>query len=186
MPHRRFVAIARGLGVDEGATDAFVYAYQALPAADRRRLADAVARDLERAGEDPGRALAALFLAESDPSVLDHLFRALREPPAAPATFAFDASDGDAGGILLAFAENDAISALFLTWKGETTTVDVARVASSADAIERLRAMTGCARAREADADEAIDRAAERLWRHRRDGGVLPAGISRFAQLFSA
>lgn len=185
-PHRRFLAIARGLGVDDDATDAFLYAYQALPAADRRRLADAVAKDLEREGHDTGRAIAALFLSERDPAVLDHLWRALRTVPAAPTTLAFEAGTEDAGGVLLAFSENDALSALVVGWRGDDTTIVVTRVASSAEAIAKLRGLAGNSTARQSDTAAAIDVAAERLWRHRLRGGALPAGIVRFAPLFSA
>ncbi len=187
LPHRRFVAIARGLGIDDAATDAFVYAYSALPADDRRRLADAVVQDLERAGQDPGRALAALFLCEEDPRVLDHLWRALRAGPIAPpATLAYEAGTEEAGGVLLAMPERGALGALLIAWRADVTTVEVTTVVSSTDAIARLRALAGEAFARECQPGAAIDVAAERLWRHRLRGGALPAGIRRFAPLFSA
>lgn len=185
-PRSRFVAIARGLGVDDAATDAFVYAYTSLPADERRRLADIVAKDLERAGQDTGRALAALFLCEEDPAVLEHLWRALRGERAARATLAFEAGGEETGGLLLGLPEREALGALLIGWRAEHTTVDVALVGSSADAMARLGDLVGGAQVRPAEPARVIDLAAERLWHHRVRGGELPAGIGRFAPLFSA
>jgi hypothetical protein len=188
------VAIALGLGVDDEATDAFVFAYRAQPPEGRRRLADAVARDLDRAGHDPGRALAALFLAEDDPAVLEHLWKRLSRPAEAPASFACAAGDDTEGGVCLglegsveAACRGDARHpAHIVAWRGERVELAIEQVGSRAEAADRLAAFAGKSDAREAPVPWAVDEAAERVWRHLRSGGALPAGAERFAPLFSA
>ncbi len=190
IDRRRFVAIALGLGVDEEATDAFVYAYRAQSPVDRRRLADAVARDLDRAGHDPGRALAALFLAEEDPTVLAHLWERLHRSPDVPSSVAAVVGDDAHGGVFLGLRTEargaaSGLFALFVVWRGDRLELAVGEPESETEAIDRLGDLAGTRALRSAPVSWAIDEAAERLWRHLRAGGALPAGAERFAPLFS-
>jgi hypothetical protein len=184
---RRFVAIALGIGVDDEATDAFVYAYRAQGPDDRRRLADAVARDLDGAGHDPGRALAALFMAEDDPGVLAHLWARIRHVDAPPSCAAGTLGDEAEGGVYLALAEAQGLFVLYVAWRADQTTLEAGPARTEAEARGRLATLAPAgAKIREVPLAWAIDEAAERVWRHLRGGGALPAGAERFAPLFSA
>jgi hypothetical protein len=187
VQNRRFLAIASDVGLDPEATDAFVFAYEALAKDERLRLVDALMKDLARAGKDPGRAIAALFLTEEDPALIDHLYRALRTGSAAapPPAVAFEVGHEAEGGVLLAIPDGTALAALVVTWSEHDAHVTLSTVPSSVEAIELLRGGSGGV-ARACVASAAVDLAAARMWQFLAAGGALPAGVERFAPLFSA
>jgi len=159
--------IEHALG-DPDALDALVFAYEALPVAERLRMARAVVQDAER----PGPALATLLTVESNPSARALLAELLRQH--ASANVAFLSGTELCGEAWLRDVDRDgARDSLRIAWNDqEITELEVK--------AEDVSSFSGRATTR----DAALELIAPMLWRHLRRGGELPPGLARFARYF--
>ena len=158
--------IARALE-SASALDALLFAYEALPTAERLRMIQAVLQDAER----PAPVLATMLTVESAPVVRAHLEERLREVASAGVAFlSGDASRGQAELIDVAAAGERHF--LRIAWDAhEITELDVL----TAGSLPRGRPTTR---------EVALELVAPMLWRHLRRGRGVPPGVEHFARYF--
>jgi hypothetical protein len=153
---------------DLGALDALVFAYEALPTAERLGMAQAVVQDAQR----PGPALAALLAVETEPGLRARVTEMLRAHT--PGSVVFVSGTHASGEALLRDVGPTGLEAsLRIRWDDhEITDLE----------IKTKEDPRFCGEAVSHDA--AMDLVAPMLWRHLRRGGSLPSGVERFARLF--
>ena len=151
---------------DASALDALVFAYEALPVAERLRMLQAIVQD----AESPGPALAALLSVEPDPALRTRLGELLRTH--ASIHVAFVAGSADEGEALLPDVDRDGVrESLRIRW----TRCEISYLEIETDDVSSL---DGRATSRHS----AMELIAPMLWRHLRRGGGLPSGLTRFAR----
>lgn len=175
-------------------TEGLAAAWIGLDRDHRRLLVEAIVSDADAEGVSAASVLAALLSVEDDAEVARALADALRRAAAretlrpAERTRALFAGTEEAGTVVVvrplhgefvevlgvAWEEQGITSALFEPYvhRGELDEV-VRRIAD----IERLT---------DAAVPFVMDRLAPVVWRQRREGKPLPAGLDRFADLFSS
>ena len=151
---------------DPSALDALVFAYEALPVAERLRMAQAVVQD----AAIPGPALASLLAVESDPTLRDRLAELLQTH--ASVDIAFVAGTEDRGEAVLRDVDSEGVrESLRIAWDSG----EIQQIEMETDGFPRCR---GQATSRES----AMERVAPMLWRYLRRGGAPPSGLERFAR----
>ena len=151
---------------DPGALDALVYAYEALPTADRLGMVRAIVQDARR----PGPALASLLSVESDPTLRLRLGTLLRTHANLDMA-TLSGSDVRGTAVLRGVDEEGLAEALMISWNAhEIEQIDI-------------KPSEGLSYSGEPTTREAVmERVAPMLWRHLRRGGALPPGVERFAR----
>ena len=151
---------------DASTLDALVFAYEALPVAERFRMALAIVQD----AESPGPALAALLSIETDPALRTRLGELLQAH--ASIHVAFVAGTADEGEALLPDLDRDGVREfLRIRWTGR----EISYLEIESDDTSSL---DGHVMSRHS----AMELIAPMLWRHLRRGGGLPSGLTRFAR----
>lgn len=153
---------------DPSALDALLFAYEALPTAERLRMAQAVVQDAEQ----PIAALAAMLSVEAEPALRAHLGETLREM--AIAGVAFLSGTATRGELELIDVDRQGLRrVMHIAWAAHEIT-DL-RVHAAGDSFPRGRATPR---------ELALEHVAPMLWRYLRSGGALPPEAERFARYF--
>ena len=163
-----FSSLIRQALADARALDALVFAYEALPVAERFQMAQAIVQD----AESPGPALASLLSVEPDPALRMRLGELLQTH--ASIHVAFVAGTAEEGEALLRDVDRDGVrESLRIRWTGrEINCLEIE--------TDDTSSFDGRAMSRHA----AMEMIAPMLWRHLRRGGGLPSGLTRFARYF--
>lgn len=153
---------------DASALDAFVFAYEELPSAERRAMVEAVVQDAEL----PAPALAALLLAETNPSLRARIAEHLHASP--ELDFAWvSGTDAEGEALLRDVDPGGCQGTLRIAW-ADYEIRDLAIKPGHGESF------SGRATRRE----DAMALVAPMLWRYLRRGGSVPPGVQHFARYF--
>jgi hypothetical protein len=185
-----FDALLRAVEQDPHAAEGLALAYAAMRFEEREALVSTVVRDAEAAGRSPAPALALLLAVEEDRMLARLIAAALVDAGPMPSRREGDggwAWGGDVeGGVAVArHLHGSFVEVLSVTWEGGAIRGLRTEPLAQHERISDVRRRLGVPEAAESlGLREAIDRLAQALWRTRREGGALPEGLHRLADLF--
>ncbi|MEM7435703.1 MAG: hypothetical protein AAF436_11170 [Myxococcota bacterium] len=168
-----FASFLERLAEDDDALDGLAFAYTALSAPDRRRLARAVAQDVP----NPAQGLGLLLALEEDGAVAAELVALMRSLAADGPTTATHTVGPSGSEVCLVHPSFGLAPEVMRITQTDHDTVSVC--------LEPLESFTFEGRT-QVPLAQAIDTAAPALWRYLRSGGTMPHGAAHFAPLFSA
>ena len=153
---------------DLSALDALVFAYEALPTAERLGMAQAVIQDARK----PGPALASLLAVETEPGLRARLSELLRAHAGVGIAFV-SGTDASGEALLRDVDSNGRTESLRISWNDH-------EIISLEIKSEEEPSFLG----EPVNRDTAMELVVPMLWRHLRRGGGLPSGVERFARFF--
>ena len=182
-----FEALLRNAGTDPDAASGLALAYAALPDDAREQLITSIDATGPLASTDTN-ALLLLLGVEREPRIARRIAEALERGPevGGQPKAAYGWGDLDGGGVaIFRPLHGEFADTLVVRWTDSSLAARPRFMdhAANLDAFRVTASLPDEAAAM--PYEEAVDRLAMALWRHRRRGGTLPDSLRPFAELFS-
>ncbi len=188
-PFSAFVALAAR---DPAAANALAGAYTRLPDEEREKLIDAVIADAAKEGVSAAPALVSLLATEDSVDLARRIATELLRDRCAELTpsegpRAILAGNDRSGGVILSRPlHGDFVELIGVAWSEDGVTHAVVEPLALADDIRtHSRVLPDGLRFEDVPIAYAVDRLAEVLWSHRRNGHAIPTQLERYADLFT-